>query len=126
MVYNRTVTRFIVEVRLFISARGEMRLASDNGLRRRLKNLSWKSRRIILCTLEQRMAVSCQMSRADRCLTGLCSMSSGMSFAMSLGIGRRREYKSNCNEFDVYGNHMNTRSTASCRMIYWTPCVCFR
>jgi len=28
---------------------------------------------IILCTLEQRMAVSCEISRADQCIFGLCS-----------------------------------------------------
>jgi len=40
-----------------------MRLASDNSwARRRLKHLSWRSRWIILCTLEQRIAVSCEIS----------------------------------------------------------------
>jgi len=37
----------------------------------RMKHLSWRSRWIILCTLEWRMAVSCEMSQADRCLFGL-------------------------------------------------------
>jgi len=46
-----------------------MRLASDNGRARRCwKHLSWRSRWIILCTLEQRTAVSCEISRADRYL----------------------------------------------------------
>jgi len=72
--------RFIIEqqhgllqtIRLFISewdGRWDMRLASDNSwARRRLKHiLSWRSRWIILCTLKRRMAVSCEISRADRC-----------------------------------------------------------
>jgi len=33
--------------------------------------VSWRSRWIILCTLEQRIAVSCEISPADRCLFGL-------------------------------------------------------
>jgi len=49
-------------------------LASDNSWARRcLKHVSWRSQRIILCTLEQRMAVSREISRADRCLFGLFS-----------------------------------------------------
>ena len=58
-------------IRLFISESDdrEMRLASDNSwTRRRLKHLSWISRWIILCTLERRMAVSCEISRGDWCL----------------------------------------------------------
>jgi len=46
-----------------------MRLASDNSwTRRRLKPLSCRSRWIILCKLERRIAVSCEISRADWCL----------------------------------------------------------
>jgi len=41
-----------------------MRLASDNSLARRcLKHLSWRSRWIIMCTLEGRMALSCEIAR---------------------------------------------------------------
>jgi len=49
-----------------------MQLASDNSWAwRRLKHVSWRSRWIILCTLERRMAVSCKISGADQCLFGL-------------------------------------------------------
>jgi len=54
--------------------RWETWLASDDSwARRRLKHLSWRSRWIILFTLEWRMAVSCEISRADRFLFGLSS-----------------------------------------------------
>ena len=71
--YNRTITRFIADDKVVYQwVRWEMRLASDNSwARRRLKHLSWRSQWIILCTLEQRMTVSCEISRADRCLFGL-------------------------------------------------------
>jgi len=66
--YNRTITRFIADDKVvYHRVRWEMRLASDNSWTRRLKHLSWRSRWIILCTLEQRMAVSCEISRADWC-----------------------------------------------------------
>jgi len=72
-VYNRTITRFIADDKVvYQRVRREMRLASDNSrVWRRLKHLSWRSRWIIMCTLERRMAVSCEISRADRCLFGL-------------------------------------------------------
>jgi len=54
--------------------RREMWLASDNSwVRCCLKHLCWRSQIIILCTLERRMAVSREISRADRCLFGLSS-----------------------------------------------------
>ena len=57
-----------------------MRLASDNSwTRRRLKHLSWRSWWIILCTLDRIMTVSCEISRADRCLFGLSSLLSTRS-----------------------------------------------
>jgi len=69
--YNRTITRFIADDKVvYQRVRREMRLASDNSwARRRLKHLIW----VILCTLERRMAVSYEISRADRCLFGLSS-----------------------------------------------------
>ena len=74
-VCNRTVTRFIAGDKIvYQRVRREIRLASDNSwARRRLKHLTWRSRWIILCTFEQRMAVSHEISRADRCLFGLSS-----------------------------------------------------
>jgi len=73
--YKRTVTRFIADDKVvYQGVRQAMRLASDNSwTRHRLKHVSWRSRWIILCTLERRMAVSCKISRADRCLFGLSS-----------------------------------------------------
>ena len=51
-----------------------MQLASDNSwARHRLNDLSWRSWWIILCTLERRMTVSCEISWADRCFFGLSS-----------------------------------------------------
>ena len=48
--------------------------ASNNSWAwRHMKHLSWRSWWIILCTTERRMAVSCEISRADRCLFGLSS-----------------------------------------------------
>jgi len=48
--------------------RWEMRLAADiSWAWRRLKHLSWRSRWIILCTLEWRIAVSCEISWTDWC-----------------------------------------------------------
>jgi len=75
MVYNRNITRFILDDKVvYQRLRWEMRLASDNSrARRRLKHLSWRSRWIILCTLEQRTAVSCEIALADQCLFGLSS-----------------------------------------------------
>jgi len=69
------ITRFIADDKIvYLCVRREMQLASDNSwARRRLKYLSWRSRWIILCTLEQRMVVSHKISRADRCLLGLSS-----------------------------------------------------
>jgi len=70
-VYNRTITRFIADDGVYRRVRQEMRLASDSSwARHHLKHLSWGSRWIILYTLEQRIAVSCEISRADRCLIG--------------------------------------------------------
>jgi len=69
MVYNRTVTRFIADDKVvYYCVRREMQLASDTSWARLLEHLSWRSRWIITCTLEWRMAVSCEISRADRCL----------------------------------------------------------
>jgi len=70
MVYKRTVTRFIADDKVvYQRVRRKMRLASDKiWARRRLKRLSWRSRWIIMCTLEWRMAAACEISRADRCL----------------------------------------------------------
>ena len=82
---NRTITRFITDDKVvYQRVRRETRLYSDNSrARRRLKHLSWRSRWIILCTLEQRIAVSCEISRADRCLFGLSSLlSTGSSTVM--------------------------------------------
>jgi len=55
--------------------RREIRLASHNSwARRRLKHVSWWSQWIFSCVhLNQRMAVSYEISRADRCLFGLSS-----------------------------------------------------
>ena len=51
-----------------------MRLAADySSTWRRSKHLSWRSRWIILCTLERRMTVSRAITRADQCLFGLSS-----------------------------------------------------
>ena len=74
-VYNRTVTRFIAVDKVVCQrVRWEIWLASDNSwARRHLKHLSWRSQWNILCRLEQRMAFWCKISRADRCLFGLCS-----------------------------------------------------
>jgi len=59
-VYNRTIKRFIADDKVYQRVRWEMRLASDKyWARRRLRHLSWRSRWIILCKLEQRIAVSC-------------------------------------------------------------------
>jgi len=83
--YNRTITRFIADDKVVYQwVRWEMRLASDNSwARRRLKHLSWRSQWIILCTLEQRIAVSCEISRADRCFFGLSTwLSTRSSTAM--------------------------------------------
>jgi len=67
---NRTITRFIADDKVvYQRMRWEMRLAWDNSwARRRLKHLSWRSRWIILYTLEQTIAVSCKILRVDRCL----------------------------------------------------------
>jgi len=75
-VYNRTITRFIADDKVvYQRVRWEIRLASDNSwARHHLKHVSWRSPWIIfLCTLEQRMAVSCEISWAHRCLFGLSS-----------------------------------------------------
>ena len=68
MVYKRTI-RFNADDRVvYQRMRRKMRLASDNSwARHRLKHLNWRSRWIILYTLEWRMAVSCEISWADRC-----------------------------------------------------------
>jgi len=73
-VYRRAITRFRADDKVVYQwVRREMRLSSDNSCAlHRLKHLSWRSRWIILCTLEQRM-VSRKISRADRCLFGLSS-----------------------------------------------------
>ena len=69
-VYNRTLTRFIADDKVvYQRVRRDMWLASDNSWERhRLKHLSWRSLWIILYTLEQRIAVSCEISHADWCL----------------------------------------------------------
>jgi len=73
--HNRTISRFIADDKVvYWRVRRQMWLASNNSRAgHRLKHLSWRSRWIILCTLERRMAVSCEISRADRCLFGLSS-----------------------------------------------------
>jgi len=63
-VYNRTITRFIADDNVVYQwVRWEIRLASDNSwARHHSKHVSWRSRWIIfLYTLEQRMAVSCEI-----------------------------------------------------------------
>jgi len=74
-VYDRTITRFIADDKVvYQRVRREMRLASDNSwAQRRLKHLSCGSRWIILYTLKRRMAVSCEISRADQWLFSLSS-----------------------------------------------------
>jgi len=81
-VYYRTITIFTEDDKVvYQRVRWETWLASDNSwARRRLKHLSWRSQWIILCTLEQRIAVSCEISLADRCLFGLYTwLSTGSS-----------------------------------------------
>jgi len=75
MVYNKTITRFIADDNVVYQwVRRDIRLASDNSwARHHLKHLIWRSRWIILRTLEQKIAVSCKISRADQCLLGLSS-----------------------------------------------------
>jgi len=78
---NRTITRFIADDKIVYQwVRREIRLASDNSwARHRLKHLmisidlSWRSRWIILCTLEWRMAVSCEISQLIGAFFGLSS-----------------------------------------------------
>ena len=75
-VYKRTITSLLQTIRLFISewdGRCDWLQTTAEHARRRLQHLSWRSRWIILCTLEQRMTVSCEISRADRRLFGLSS-----------------------------------------------------
>jgi len=56
-------------------------LQTTAAARHYLKHVSWRSRWIIfLYTLEQRMAVSCKIERADWCLFGLSSWLSTRSF----------------------------------------------
>jgi len=57
-VYQRTITRFIADDKVVYQVvRWATQLASDNcWARRRLKHLSWRSRWVILCWLEWRMA----------------------------------------------------------------------
>jgi len=80
-VYNSTVTRFIADDKVvYQRVRWEMWLASHNSwTRRHLKNLNWRSWWIIVCTLEQRIAVSCEILWADQCLFGLSSWLSTIS-----------------------------------------------
>jgi len=80
-VYQRTITRFIADDKVVYQVvRWGTQLASDNcWARRRLKHLSWRSRWVILCWLEWRMAVSRKISRADRCVFGLSSCQSTRS-----------------------------------------------
>jgi len=70
MVYNRAITRFIADNKVVYQLlRREMWLASDNSWALRcLSHLSFRSWWIILCTLEQRMAVSREIWQPDRCL----------------------------------------------------------
>jgi len=74
-VYNRKYQDLLQTIKVvYQRVRWDMRLASDNSwARRRLKHLSWRLRWIILCTLEQRTAVLCEISRADWCHFGLSS-----------------------------------------------------
>jgi len=75
LLFNLRFRRFIADGKVvYQRVRREMRLASDNSwTRHSLKHLSWRSQWIILYTLERRMAVSCNISRADWCLFGLSS-----------------------------------------------------
>jgi len=88
MVYKKTITRFIADNKVvYQRVRWDMRLASDNSwARRRLKHLIWRSRWIILCTFEQRIAVSCKISRADRRLFGLSTWLSTRSLRDEYGL----------------------------------------
>jgi len=66
-ILNRTITRFTTDDKaVYQRVRWEMWLASDNSWA--LLHLSWRLRRFISRTLERRMPVSCEISRADRCL----------------------------------------------------------
>jgi len=67
-VKSKTITFIADDKIVYQRVRREMRLASDNSsARRHLKHSSWRLRWIILCTLERGMAVSCEISRVDRC-----------------------------------------------------------
>jgi len=82
---KKPITRFIADNKVvYQRVRWVMRLASDNSwARRRMKQLNWRSRWIILCTPKRRMAVSCEIPHADRCLSGLSSwLSTRSSTAM--------------------------------------------
>ena len=64
-VYKRTIIRFIADDKfVYQQVRREMQVASDNSCAwRRLKHLSWRSQWTIMCTLEWRTAVSCEISQ---------------------------------------------------------------
>jgi len=74
-VYNGKITRFIADDKVvYQRVRRVIRLASDNRWAwHHLKHVRWRSRWIIVCILEWKMGVSCEISRADRCLFGLSS-----------------------------------------------------
>jgi len=69
-VYNRTITRFIPDYKVvYQRVRWEMRLASNDSWAHDVVWSIWAGDHGELsCVLEQRMAVSCEISRADRCL----------------------------------------------------------
>jgi len=61
------------------------RLVSDSCCtRRRLTQLSWRSRYIILCTVSQWMPVSHEISRFNRCVFGLSSWLNTKSLTFSV------------------------------------------
>jgi len=99
MVYNRTIARYIADSKVVCQRlRQATRFSLDNSwARRRLKHLSSRSQWIILCTLEHRIAVSREISRADRCLFGLSSwLSTRSSTAMWQTLSTAAWLPDNC------------------------------
>ena len=88
-VYKRTITRFIADGKVvYQRVRREMRLDSDNSwTQHSLKHLSWRSRWIILCTLELRMAVSCEMHVALGSWQWIHQVAVGLSCKVTRGSG---------------------------------------
>ena len=83
-VYKRTMARFIADdTVVYQGVRRATQLASGNSwARRHLKHFSWRSRWIVLCTLEHGMPVSRKIAWTNRFLFGLSSwLSRGSSFA---------------------------------------------